>query len=219
MSRILSGLLLAVLALAGCSEPFVYVPEADSGAASGGETGMGSTSGSGTTSDGTDDSGGMETGSDETGSAGDTGDETGDTDGTGETGNPEPLLIGDICHPLVLDPPCEDGAVCVFSGWNGPTAEWKCRSFTGLPGKGYYGDPCEQNITNSDCRDGFECRGWQSLPEGDCEGTYCCTANCSPTTMDCEQGQECLLYSEDEQNFPPEYTDTDMPIIGVCSAQ
>ena len=183
-----------------------------------GSTGGATSDGTGTataTSDGsTDDTGSTSDGSTgETGSTGDTG-----TDGSTDTGEPDPLQIGDQCHPLneeLMDgQPCPNASSCAFQLWNEQEEywDWTCEVSTG---DAAFGETCTWGA--NDCGSGLGCYA-TSIFAGDCDGGYCCTEFCDALNDGCPANYHCEALSEMTNDFPPFFQETEIPLIGVCWA-
>jgi len=191
------------------------------------------------TSDGTTDVGTADTGSEtdtgdsttgetDTGSTDETG-STGDGDGdTGtETGDPDPLNPGDLCHPFnaILDnvPACPAQTHCIFDHWDtdGEFWSWTCQLSEGM---GEYGDDCVINFsgTQSACAEGFYCQvnsGGLFFPEEVCGVSFsCCVELCDVFNPSCQPDVECDPWGGDASSYPPFFAETDMPFVGLCNA-
>jgi hypothetical protein len=222
MHKTITSVLCAALAGCGFSD---FNP--DLGSLDGTETGD-STTDVGTADTGSEtDTSGSTTSETDTGSTDETG-STGDGDGdTGtETGDPDPLNPGDLCHPFnaILDnmAACPAQTHCVFNQWDteGEFWNWTCQLSEGM---GEYGDDCLINFSANQaaCAEGFHCQvnqGGLFFPEEDCaEGFSCCVELCDVFNPSCQPDFECDPWGGEASSFPPFFADSDIPFVGLCN--
>lgn len=180
-------------------------------------------------SDSGDDSTGTETSSstsegDTTQGTGDGDGDTGSTDetsttGDGDTGGLEPLNPGDLCHPFnaILDnmPACPPVTHCKYTGFNQTDQkyEWKCEL---AEGEGAFLDECGPTYNSNSCGDGLICSPQSGFVEGTCTTGYCCAEFCDVLSPACNGGFECVSISNETNDYPDFFSDTEIPYIGWC---
>jgi len=199
----------------GCAPGFNPDLSGLDGTDDGSTGGMDTGSGTGTSDGSTDDTGSTTDGStDDTGSTGST--DTGET-GT-DTGEPDPLKPGDLCHPfaaLLGEPECPMQTSCEYQFWDMQEKYhfWTCEL---TEGNGVFGEECDLN-TNS-CASGHRCAVEWTFAPGDCDALYCCAEQCDVLNPTCTgTDYTCAPLSQNTDDFPPFFQDTEIPYIGECA--